>query len=611
MTAVVGWTNIAVELAVIHVRQPFLELRRLLFQPVRKTVSDFIDLCVCQLNALSVAHLDVVAVVILADALHHVGAGVVKRMFQQGNTVIRAVVAMHTELFRNLHVLLAASHRELIHTLRVADADVRTVELGHIGRKDARWNPTLTEVEVKVGKLDAFWEGRFDGFQRLHHARIWRIFLPVGLGELLLLFQPVLNVLSLLDDIASDESVFYLVVPGQRIVVDMSLQPLDKFILRHADEISHIVQFHTTVLVERSRQGFLRGIDLRHLVDVERNRMVEDVRLNKLAVLHALNGKGVTTVGIHQQQLGHLPLVQVPEVLDKLVIKGVQFLAQFSVFLMVVRLVGVECFVGVTHRDVCRQPCHLRCIQLQRMEGSAILRHTAQVSEVAVLIQYDGAVTIERLHIPVERLGRKVNGFLCLWHTDCLCLSAASRLSADMVTAVLLHGLLGGKKYRVHGVRQPLTLQFSLSVFLGNDTEFDSLFRCHVHHHLIETVDGWILFPINVSVDVIRIVGQAFLLFLLSLVHVEGSREIQRQCLLNHICILFPGLWLRLFLCFLLGLFHHLSLRYFLTVLFPEVEQAEHRGRGCRFLWLFLFVGLGFLNWLLFFNDHFMLFRFY
>ena len=171
-------------------------------------------------------------------------------MFQQGDTVIRTVVAMHTELFRNLHILLTASHRELIHTLRVADADVRAVELGHIGREYARWNPTLTEVEVKIGKLDALREGRFEGFQRLHHARVWRIFLPVSLGKLLLLFQPVLYVFSLLNNIASDESVFDLVVPGQRIVVDMPLQSFDKFILRHADEISHIVQFHTTVLVE-------------------------------------------------------------------------------------------------------------------------------------------------------------------------------------------------------------------------------------------------------------------------------------------------------------------------------------------------------------------------
>ena len=194
---------------------------------------------------------------------------------------------------------------------------------------------------------------------------------------------------------------------------------------------------------------------------------------------------------------------------------------------MVVRLVGVERFVGVTHRDVCSQPCRLRRIQLQRVEGCAILRHTAQVSEVAVLIQYDGAVTVERLHIPVERPGRKVNGLLCLWQTDSLCLSAASRLSADIMTAVFLHGLLGGKKYRVHGVRQSLTFNLCLPVFLGNDTEFDSLFRCHVHHHLIEAVDGWILFPINVSVDVIGIVGYSVSL-LLFLVHIEGSREVQR-----------------------------------------------------------------------------------
>ena len=87
--------------------------------------------------------------------------------------------------------------------------------------------------------------------------------------------------------------------------------------------------------------------------------MVEDVRLDKLPILHTLNGECVTSMCIHQQQFGHLSHVQMPEVLHELVIEGVQFLTQFLVFLMVVSLVGVERFVGVTQRDVCRQPCRL------------------------------------------------------------------------------------------------------------------------------------------------------------------------------------------------------------------------------------------------------------
>ena len=49
--------------------------------------------------------------------------------------------------------------KELIHALRVADADVRAIELRHIGREHTCRNPTFTKVKVKVCKLDAFREG--------------------------------------------------------------------------------------------------------------------------------------------------------------------------------------------------------------------------------------------------------------------------------------------------------------------------------------------------------------------------------------------------------------------------------------------------------------------
>ena len=84
-----------VELAVVHCRQPFLELRRLLFQPFREPVTDFVNLGVGELYALAVAHLDVIAVIVLSYGLHHVGAGVVQGVFQQVHTVIVPVIALH------------------------------------------------------------------------------------------------------------------------------------------------------------------------------------------------------------------------------------------------------------------------------------------------------------------------------------------------------------------------------------------------------------------------------------------------------------------------------------------------------------------------------------
>ena len=60
-------------------------------------------------------------------------------------------------------------------------------------------------------------------------------------------------------------------------------------------------------------------------------RMVEDVSLDKLTILHTLNSKSVTTVCMHQQQSGHLPNVEMSEVLHELVIEAIQFLTEFLV----------------------------------------------------------------------------------------------------------------------------------------------------------------------------------------------------------------------------------------------------------------------------------------
>ena len=110
-------------------------------------------------------------------------------------------------------------------------------------------------------------------------------------------------------------------------------------------------------------------------------------------------------------------------------------------------------------------------------------------------------------------------------------------------------------------------------MFLCNDAQFDSLLRCHIHHHLIEAVDRRIIFPIDVSIDVVRIVGNSVrLLFLL--VHVESSREIECQRLLDCCGLfLFPRLGFRCFLCLLLGLFLFRDLLKLHPVIFPEVEQ--------------------------------------
>ena len=93
--AVILRAHETVELAVIHRREPFLELRRLFFQPFGEPVTDFVYLRVGELYALAVAYLDVVAVLVLADTFHHVGAGVVQGVLQQVHTVIVPVIALY------------------------------------------------------------------------------------------------------------------------------------------------------------------------------------------------------------------------------------------------------------------------------------------------------------------------------------------------------------------------------------------------------------------------------------------------------------------------------------------------------------------------------------
>ena len=61
--------------------KPLLELRRLLFEPFGEAVSYLVNLGVGELYSLAVAHLDVVAMLVLADGLHHVRAGVVQGVF--------------------------------------------------------------------------------------------------------------------------------------------------------------------------------------------------------------------------------------------------------------------------------------------------------------------------------------------------------------------------------------------------------------------------------------------------------------------------------------------------------------------------------------------------
>ena len=156
MRAVVLRAHEAVEFVVVHVRQPLLELRRLFLQPLREAAPDFINLRVGKLDALAVAHLDVIAVLVLADAFHHVRAGVVQGMLQQVHAVVVAVIALHQELVRDFHRLIGAFHRILVKALRIGNPHLRVEQAAHVGGIHARGYPPLPEIEIQILKRYLF-----------------------------------------------------------------------------------------------------------------------------------------------------------------------------------------------------------------------------------------------------------------------------------------------------------------------------------------------------------------------------------------------------------------------------------------------------------------------
>ena len=241
--AVILRTHVAVELAVVHRRQPLLELRRLLFQPLGKAVTYLINLGVGELYALAVAHLDVIAVIVLSYGLHHVGAGVVQGVFQQVHAVIVPVIALYQELVRDFHGAAAARHRKLVQTGGIGYLDLRVEKAAHVGGVHARGDPAFPEVEVEILERDFLRFGFFQCLQRLPDFRQ-----PFVFG---IVVYPCLDIFRLLYHVPGDEPVLYLVTCHERVVEDAPLEGTKQFILRIVGYLPHIVEIDRAVLVER------------------------------------------------------------------------------------------------------------------------------------------------------------------------------------------------------------------------------------------------------------------------------------------------------------------------------------------------------------------------
>ena len=246
--AVIFRSNEAVELPVIHGRQTLLELWRLFLQPLSKAVTDFVNLRVGELDALAVACLDVVSVLVLADLLHHVGAGVVQGVFQQAHAVIVPVIALYTELLPYFHVLVGTCHRKLVKARRIGDFHFRVKQMAHVGGIDACRNPSLAEIEVQFLKTDTLRRGGFQGFKRLFCIRK-----PLMSG---MVVYPFFHTLRLLYHVSGNESVLYLIARNKRVVIDTSLQGSEQFLFRTVGYGTHEVEVYAAISVERGGQGF-------------------------------------------------------------------------------------------------------------------------------------------------------------------------------------------------------------------------------------------------------------------------------------------------------------------------------------------------------------------
>ena len=115
MRTIILRSDEAVELVVIEVNEFFLELRRLGFEPLRETVSYFVNLGIGKLDSLIVRNFYVFAVFIFTRRLLDVRNSVMKGVFQQAHTVVCAVIASDTELLPNGHVLSRCLSRILVH----------------------------------------------------------------------------------------------------------------------------------------------------------------------------------------------------------------------------------------------------------------------------------------------------------------------------------------------------------------------------------------------------------------------------------------------------------------------------------------------------------------
>ena len=244
--------------------------------------------------------------------------------------------------------------------------------------------------------------------------------------------------------------------------------------------------------------------------------MVEDVRLDELPVLAALQREHVAPRSVHQDELGVVLGVQVAVAHDKLVIVGVQVAAQQGVFLVVFRFVGVEPLVGVAQVDV--ELCLLRMhpLHVERLECCPvlgdILQHPDLETDAAGMFPYHRTFLQVRLHNALERTGHHrfllpaLPFFRCL---GCFLLAHLPFHTLNPSSSLCLKAVLY-RIDRMYGLRSDcirLLGGIGIHLFLSHPAQFGTFLRRERHHHFIEAVDGRVRFPVQTAVNgILRVI---------------------------------------------------------------------------------------------------------
>ena len=342
--------------------------------------------------------------------------------------------------------------------------------------------------------------------------------------------NPALHVGDFLHHVPGDEAVGNLVALRQRVVEHPPFQGFQHLRLRQVAEGFHVGQVHAAVQVERGGQGFFGRFHFDQCFLRKGNGTVEDVRLDKLPVLAALQREHVAPRSVHQDELCVVLGVQVAVAHDELIVVGVQVAAQQGVFLVVLRFVDVEPLVGVTQVDV--QLCLLRLhpLHVERLESRPvpgdIPQHPDLEADAACVFPYQRAVFQVRLHDALERAWHHRFLFPALPFFGCqggFFLAHFPFHTLDLRFPFRLKTVLNGIKW-AHGrwllhfrslsffffrLRRPFRLFGCIGIHLlpTEAAQFRPAVRRERHHHFIEAVDGRVGLPVQTAVDgILRVI---------------------------------------------------------------------------------------------------------